>query len=210
LADGSFRYWYASRKAPPFLNLYFAINTARWTGPPNTPQVKTIATPPHVGKYLQRCEELKTTAIKAKAEELKSFTGEKLAVAQAELKRLQVEAAPLAPLPLLPAKDDIGIFASPETTDARHGRSVDVLEIVAADDAILRVWYPIANSSPADEPTYIDLWVHGIDTSRLAVGQSAKLPQVFHVTGSKLFDTTCGKRSMVLLEPIDIEQYQAK
>ncbi len=33
LADGSFRYWYASRKAPPFLNLYFAINTARWSGP---------------------------------------------------------------------------------------------------------------------------------------------------------------------------------
>ena len=33
LADGSFRYWYASRKAPPFRNLYFAINTARWAGP---------------------------------------------------------------------------------------------------------------------------------------------------------------------------------
>ncbi len=33
LADGSFRIWYASRKAPPFQNLYFAINTAMWTGP---------------------------------------------------------------------------------------------------------------------------------------------------------------------------------
>ncbi|MBX9792430.1 MAG: hypothetical protein K2Y37_26310 [Pirellulales bacterium] len=33
LPDGSFRYWYASRKAPPFVNLYFAINTARWAGP---------------------------------------------------------------------------------------------------------------------------------------------------------------------------------
>ncbi len=32
-ADGSFRYWYASRKQPPFMNLYFAINTARWVGP---------------------------------------------------------------------------------------------------------------------------------------------------------------------------------
>ena len=30
LADGSFRYYYASRKQPPFENLYFAINTARW------------------------------------------------------------------------------------------------------------------------------------------------------------------------------------
>ncbi|MGD9646300.1 MAG: hypothetical protein AB7U73_11365 [Pirellulales bacterium] len=33
LADGSFRYWYASRTKPPFVNLYFAINTARWAGP---------------------------------------------------------------------------------------------------------------------------------------------------------------------------------
>lgn len=33
LADGGFRIWYASRKSPPFVNKYFAINTARWTGP---------------------------------------------------------------------------------------------------------------------------------------------------------------------------------
>jgi hypothetical protein len=34
LEDGSFRIWYASRKKPPFVNKYFAINTARWAGPP--------------------------------------------------------------------------------------------------------------------------------------------------------------------------------
>lgn len=34
LPDGRFRYWYASRKAPPFRNLYFAINAATWAGPP--------------------------------------------------------------------------------------------------------------------------------------------------------------------------------
>ena len=33
LADGSWRIWYASRTAPPFLNKYFAINTAHWRGP---------------------------------------------------------------------------------------------------------------------------------------------------------------------------------
>lgn len=33
LADGSFRYWYASRTKPPFVHLYYAINTARWLGP---------------------------------------------------------------------------------------------------------------------------------------------------------------------------------
>jgi predicted GH43/DUF377 family glycosyl hydrolase len=32
LEDGRFRIWYASRKAPPFHNLYFAINTAVWAG----------------------------------------------------------------------------------------------------------------------------------------------------------------------------------
>ncbi len=33
LEDGSWRIWYASRKAPPFVNKYFAIGTARWEGP---------------------------------------------------------------------------------------------------------------------------------------------------------------------------------
>ena len=31
LPDGSFRIWYASRKKPPFVNKYFAINTAVWS-----------------------------------------------------------------------------------------------------------------------------------------------------------------------------------
>jgi hypothetical protein len=31
--DGSFRIWYASRKQPPFVNKYFAMNTATWSGP---------------------------------------------------------------------------------------------------------------------------------------------------------------------------------
>jgi hypothetical protein len=33
LPDGSLRMWYASRKKPPFLNKYFAINTALWKTP---------------------------------------------------------------------------------------------------------------------------------------------------------------------------------
>ncbi len=33
LPDGSWRIWYATRKAPPFTNKYFAIGTARWSGP---------------------------------------------------------------------------------------------------------------------------------------------------------------------------------
>jgi hypothetical protein len=30
--------WYASRKQPPFVNKYFAINTARWAGPARPPE----------------------------------------------------------------------------------------------------------------------------------------------------------------------------
>lgn len=33
MPDGSFRIWYASRKTPPFVNKYFAIGTATWSGP---------------------------------------------------------------------------------------------------------------------------------------------------------------------------------
>lgn len=31
--DGTWRIWYASRKEPPHSNKYFAIGTARWSGP---------------------------------------------------------------------------------------------------------------------------------------------------------------------------------
>ena len=36
--DGSFRIWYASRRKPPFLNKYFAINTAAWDAPKEEPR----------------------------------------------------------------------------------------------------------------------------------------------------------------------------
>ncbi len=40
LPDGSLRMWYASRKKPPFLNKYFAINTAVWKKPlPSAPGI---------------------------------------------------------------------------------------------------------------------------------------------------------------------------
>ncbi len=38
LPDGSFRIWYASRKKPPFVNKYFALNTAVWKPPARAPQ----------------------------------------------------------------------------------------------------------------------------------------------------------------------------
>jgi predicted GH43/DUF377 family glycosyl hydrolase len=45
LPDGSFRYWYASRTKPPFVNLYFAINTARWEGPAAADKQSALGAP---------------------------------------------------------------------------------------------------------------------------------------------------------------------
>lgn len=141
LADGSFRYWYASRKQPPFNNLYFAINTARWTGP----------------------------------------------------------AAPLAArLRLPPQNEDVGVLTP---GDVRLPRALDILEVIDASNAVARAWYLPAGATDPEDATYVDLWLRGIDTSQLAAGMPAELKHVFKVTGSQVFDTTCGKRSLPLLQP---------
>jgi hypothetical protein len=137
--------------------------------------------PPHVRQYLSRCQMAGSTAVG---------------------------------LPLPPAKDDMGTLDSDKIA-VRKGRGVLVLEVVDADEAIVRAWHPQAES-PRDRPlnedelTFVDLWLEGIETSDLTAGMPAKLPQVFHVVGSKVFDTTCGKRSLPLLTPIDVEQYRTK
>ena len=145
LADGSFRYWYASRKKPPFLNLYFAINTARWGGP---------------------------------------------------------GATAVAVLRLPPEKDDKGLL----TTDASRGRSLDLLEVVDDDDCIVRAWYRPAimvGAAAPSEDSFVDVWIHGVDTKNLADQSPLKLPQTFQVMGNQLIDTTCGKRSFPLLSVVN-------
>ena len=137
--------------------------------------------PPHVRKYLARCQEAGSTVVGL-------------------------------PWPL--AKDDMGTLDADKIA-VRKGKGVLVLEVVDADEAIVRAWHPLPDASrdrPAgeDELTFVDLWLEGIDTSGLTAGMAAKLPQVFHVAGSKLFDTTCGKRSLPLLTPIDVERYRKK
>lgn len=138
--------------------------------------------PAHVRQYIERCERARATHL---------------------------------PLPLPPKKQDVGIFEPPSATDARRGRSIDVLEVVDEDNAIMRAWYaprakPKGHPTREEDPTFVDLWIHGIDTSALAAGAPANLRQVFEVTGNKSFGTTCGSRSLPLLEPIDIERYQRR
>ncbi len=137
LSDGSFRYWYASRKQPPFLNLYFAINTARWSGPGSLP--------------------------------------------------------PVTPLRLPPEKGDVGVLS----VQVSVGRSVEVLEVIDETNAIIRAWY---RDKLSDQVTFTDVWLRGVETNQFTAGQSVKLPQTFEVTGNQLIDTTCGKRSFVVLE----------
>jgi hypothetical protein len=216
LADGSFRYWYASRKAPPFLNLYFAINTARWAGLEADGAAAIEPPPQHVQRYLKRCAEAHAQAIEAEAAWVKFLAdtpnrgGEiehRFQAASEKLKQLREQPAPLVALPLPPTKDDMGVLTP---AGARVGR-VDCLEVVDEDEAIVRVWHaPDAALAltPAEDETFVDLWVQGIDSSLLTAGTATRLSQVFHVTGNKLFDTTCGRRSMPLLVPFDIEPYR--
>jgi hypothetical protein len=147
LPDGSFRYWFASRKQPPFVNLYFAINTARWQGPAESPQPALLALPPRRGEHGRLI------------------------------------------------------------TDASLGRSVTVLEVVDAENAIVRAWYVPTGEAAADnkpaEATFVDLWLRGVATTSFVEGADVKLAPTFEVSGEKLIDTTCGRRSFPLLTRVD-------
>ena len=90
--------------------------------------------------------------------------------------------------------------------DPRLMQALDVLEVIDDDDAIVRAWHLPAEAMDPNDATFTDLWLHGIDTSGLIAGTPANLPQVFQVTGSQVFDTTCGKRSLPLLEPVEPEK----
>ncbi len=179
--------------------------------------IDTDQPPEHVTKYLQRCVQERAAAIHVKEGEIQAIsrrnsqtadTQKVLHQARAELQRLQDQPPALAPLGLPPNKDDMGVFVS----DRRLSRSVDVLEVIDDDEAIIRAWYvPQLSPSglaPDEDATFVDLWVRGIKTGGLIARTPAKFSHVFHVTGNATFDTTCGKRSLPLLEPFNIEIYK--
>lgn len=130
---------------------------------------------------------------------------------QRYLQRCEEAHVPRLPLAMPPAKDGVGIFLPAIPNDARHGRSVDVLEVVGPHDAIVRAWYipaaPPDASEVDSEATLIDLWVRGVDAQKWVAGSPVKLEQVFHVSGSKSFGTVCGGRSVPLLEVVDLERF---
>jgi hypothetical protein len=170
-----------------------------------------------IKKYVQRCEDVKALRILLIEEGIKKLAGSSNATTES-LKKLRAELkeqpAPLVRISMPPMKDDIGLLAENAKGPSNARQTVDVLEVVDDDEAIVRAWYAPALTSvnaaiAPDDPTFVDLWLEGIDTSDLAAGMAAKLPQVFHVSGNKLFDTTCGKRSLPLLRPIDISRYRS-
>jgi hypothetical protein len=59
------------------------------------------------------------------------------------------------------------------------------------------------------ERTFVDLWIRGVDTSGLMVGNPATFAEVFTVSGDQAFDTDCGKRVLPRLEPIEVERYRS-
>ena len=147
LPDGSFRVWYASRRKPPFNNLYYAINTARWAG-------------------------------------LGSDS------------KTPVQSPPVLAMP--PKQGDSGIIAG-----GPNGAWIDVLETIDDDDMIVRVWYVPMAARPGmetvgEEVTFLDMWMHGLSAAELAKDETKN--RVFRVTGTKSFGTTCGGRSMLVLE----------
>lgn len=169
LADGSFRYWYASRTKPPFKHLYFAINTAQWGGPeaasadPASDNAGAQAIPP---------------------------------------------ATDVDPLALPPKKGDIGKLRSQAASARRQGPEVDVLEVIDPQNAIVRAWYTLDADAAADQTgdkrvTFVDVWVHGVDTHDWPAGGSVHLDQTFRATGNHTFSTDCGGRSVPRLEAVD-------
>ncbi|HVJ67319.1 MAG TPA: hypothetical protein VM510_05005 [Caulifigura sp.] len=155
LADGSFRYWYASRKKPPFNNLYFAINTARWAGP-----AKGDTSAPPAPK--------KPSALANEA------------------------------MPMPPKQGDQGIILG-----GPGDAWIDVLETVDEDNLIVRVWYVPKPAHDGDttigeEVTFLDLWMNGLTAAELVKPETRI--RKFRANGTKTFGTTCGGRSMIVLE----------
>lgn len=171
-------------------------------------------------KLVMECEQL----IKAKeaAGNLSSDETKSLKKARVELEQLKTQPAPFVPLRIPPEEDDIGVFVS-RKVDGRWGRFVDVLEVIDAHSAVIRVWYTPGvpknkveadkqaagnQSKAAKDPVPLDFWAQGIDTTGMNDHSQAELPQVFHSQGNKGLPTDCGTRSLPVLTPIDVERFR--
>lgn len=108
-------------------------------------------------------------------------------------------------LALPPIRGAVGRLGAGAVESDGRQRRVDVLEIIDPQNVIVRAWYlPGSQAAPdrtvADDPTFVDLWLQGVDTRELTPERSVTFDQVFEVVGNKSFETTCGGRSVPLLK----------
>jgi hypothetical protein len=68
-----------------------------------------------------------------------------------------------------------------------------------ADGPIVSLGEP-GHAPAAAESTFVDLWIHGLDTAALKLDTQVELSDVFRVSGNQSFGTTCGGRSLPLPE----------
>jgi len=114
------------------------------------------------------------------------------------------------PLDLPPTKGNYGTLKSRAHSVAHAGPEIDVLEIIDAENAIVRAWYEPSDdrtgrNSGGGEVTFVDVWVHGVETQQWQVDDSVKLPHLFHAVGNHVLATDCGGRSFPRLDVTNIE-----
>ncbi len=70
-------------------------------------------------------------------------------------------------------------------------------------NAIVRAWYLPAGANSPREATFVDVWLRGVTTKGLTGQSPLRIQQAVRAAGNQLIDTTCGKRSFVVLETVD-------
>lgn len=135
----------------------------------------------------------------------------KIAAAERELAAVRARGAGPVAMPMPPQPGDIGAISAgavgPDAVRPAAPTAVRILEIIDEDDAIVRLKYNVAVSADdaADfEPTFVDVWLHGPATGDWSADDEVEVPGVFTISGNRSFETTCGGRSVLLLEPVDL------
>lgn len=166
-------------------------------------------------KYLARCQEAKTAQIQQAESDVKQLKhggapADKLAEAVTRLQRLQTEPASPVALAMPPVKGDVGVLQLLPPRAEGNSQSIEVLEVIDGQQAIVRLWYPPGPDDAPSDRTFVDVWVAGVEAREWEAGKLATLGQVFHCVGSQNFSTTCGGRSVPRLDVLDVERFRAK
>ncbi len=105
------------------------------------------------------------------------------------------------PFPILPrdlAVGDMGMLAPRPQAVLKINQIIDESNMLV----ICRIGQPLNSVILPPERT---VWVHGIDTSRIADGEKAAYIKPFVVTGTRRYETVTGaSKTVYVLEPLDL------